>query len=97
MMDAIDPILPNPSILPKVQPAARTAPVHRDGRGGGSSQHEQRRRRGEEEAVEVDIEGVDDSAGPQVAGLLDAGPVHLIDVTTDGDPGAPVRRIDLSA
>ncbi len=60
-MDAIEPILSNPSILPEVRAAQRSEPLHRDGHRRGGGEGEQRRRRDEEEAVEVDVDGVDAS------------------------------------
>lgn len=94
-MDAIEPILSNPSILPEVRAAQRSEPLHRDGHQRGGAQGEQRRRRDEEEAVEVDVDGVDASeeADDDPPVVLQAH--HLIDVTADGDPEPPVRRVDL--
>jgi hypothetical protein len=95
-MDPIEPILPHPPAIPKVQPAARAAPVHRDRRGGGSPQ-QQHHRRGEREAVEVDVDGVQEPDEAEPPSLPGPGPVRLIDVTTGPVPGAPARRIDLNA
>jgi hypothetical protein len=97
-MDAIEPILSHPSLLPEVRAAQRSEPVHRDGHRRDGGQGEQRRRRDEEEAVEVDVDGVDASEeaddGPSL--VLQAPVPRLIDVTADGDPEPPARRVDLT-
>lgn len=82
-MDAIEPILPNPSILPEVQAAQRSAPIHRDGGNHGGQDHRQRRHPRDEEAVEVDVAGVTEPLGD--------------DEDADGRAEPPARRIDLSA
>src|SRR5579875_1297888 len=108
-MDAIEPILPNPSILPEVRAAQRSAPVHRDGRGGSGAYGDPRRRRQrEQQPVEVDVEGVEETDGigqiDAPDGALGGLPVaHRIDLTAGdgsedgagpgGEPGA--RRIDV--
>jgi hypothetical protein len=100
-VDAIEPILPNPSILPEVGAAQRSGPIHRDDahqRGDGYGQ--QRRRRNEEEAVEVDVDGVEDSEEADAEGsvpVLEVPAPRLVDVTADGDPEPPApRRIDVT-
>jgi hypothetical protein len=96
-VDAIEPILSNPSILPEVRAAQRSEPIHRDGHRRGGSDGEQRRRRHEEEAVEVDVDGLDGSdEAPDDSPLVIPPPApRLIDLTADVDPVPPARRIDL--
>jgi hypothetical protein len=97
-MDAIEPILSHPSILPEVRAAQRSERVHRDGDRRGGGQGEQRRRHDEEEAVEVDIDGVEASEGTDDDSsiVVQAPAPRLIDVTADGDPEPPTRRVDLT-
>ncbi|HTU30644.1 MAG TPA: hypothetical protein VMF07_14765 [Solirubrobacteraceae bacterium] len=98
-MDAIEPILSNPSILPEVRAATRTDPIHRDGQRGGGRQGNQGSRRNDEDAVEVDVDGIDDSdladAADEPLAALPAPAPRLIDLTADGDPEPPARRVDL--
>ena len=99
-MDSIEPILPHHSILPEVRAATRAEPIHRDGhqRDGGEGQ---RRRRNEEEAVEVDVEGVEESDAADAEGsvtILELPAPRLVDVTADAGLEPPVtRRIDVTA
>jgi len=96
-MDAIEPILANPSILPEVRATERAGIVHRDRRGTGS-QGEQHRRQTEEDAVEVDVEGLQESADADaIVDVPALAPGHRIDLTADGDDEPPARRIDLTA
>jgi hypothetical protein len=99
-MDAIEPILPKQSILPEVRAAERSKPIHRDGQRGGGAYGEQRRRRNEEEAVEVDVEGVEASDEADADGsvsVLELPAPRLVDFTADGDPApTPQRRVDLT-
>lgn len=79
-MDPIEPILPDRPVILPVRAAQRAAPVHRDrggGGGAGAGAHgEQHRRRGEEEAVEVDVTGLDLTAGDEPDP-----PAHRIDLS----------------
>jgi hypothetical protein len=75
-VDAIEPILPHPALLPSVGAAHRSEPIHRDGHRGGGAEGESRHGRGEEEAVEVAVEGVDLTAGDEPDP-----PAHQIDLT----------------
>ena len=106
-MDAIEPILPNPSILPEIRATERAGIVHRDRRGDGS-QGEQRRRQQDDDGVEVDVEGLEDTPDEDIVDgpALPAGPVgeapglaagHRIDFRADADGEPPARRIDLTA
>lgn len=98
-MDAIEPILTHPSLLPSVRAAGRSEPVHRDGHRGGG-QGESHHRQTDEDAVEVDIEALDgdeELAAAPPPGLLPALPPHRVDLTADGDAEPPARRIDLTA
>jgi hypothetical protein len=97
-MDAIEPILPNPSILPEVRATQRAAPAHRDGHQGGGA-YGQHPRREEEDAVEVDVDGVevsDDADADGSVTLLELPAPRLVDVTADGDVQPPARRIDVT-
>jgi hypothetical protein len=101
-VDAIEPILRNPTTPPAVGAAERSGRVHKDGRNGGGAQHESRRGRSDEEAVEVDVEGVDargeDHGAVEPAWSVPARlPVHRIDFTAGDETDSPTHRIDLSA
>ena len=98
-MDAIEPILPKPSILPEVRATQRSEPIHRDGHQGGGTYGEQRRRRDEEEAVEVDVEGVevaDEADADGSVSVLELPAPRLVDFTADGHAEPPQRRVDLT-
>lgn len=97
-MDSIEPILPHPSILPEVRALQRSEPIHRDGH-RRDGQGGQGRRRDEEEAVEVDVEGVDDGTADGDGSVIVTEPEgpHRIDLTADEDGDTPTRRIDLTA
>jgi len=98
-MDAIEPILPNPSILPEVRAAQRTGPVHRDGHQDDGPPGRERRRRAPDEGVEVDVEGVEETEADADGSvtLLELPAPHRIDVTADDADEPSTRRIDLSA
>jgi len=89
-------------MLPVVAAAQRSQPIHRDGQNGGGAQGESRHGHDDEEAVEVDVEGIDpltdeDAAlepSSSIAALL---PAHRIDLTAGGETDPPVHRIDLTA
>jgi hypothetical protein len=59
-MDPLHPILPHHPQPSPIAPLARAERTDRDGRGGGGQGRDGRRKRrdGDEDAVEVDIEGV---------------------------------------
>ncbi|HLI58324.1 MAG TPA: hypothetical protein VKV21_01530 [Solirubrobacteraceae bacterium] len=101
-MDAIEPILPNPSILPEVRATQRAAPVRRDGRQGDGPPNRRRRRQPAAAGVELDVEGVDGSddataeaEGPVTVPELPA--PRSIDLTADDEVGPRAHRIDLTA
>jgi hypothetical protein len=97
-MDAIEPILPHSSILPEVRAAERSAPIHRDGHQGDGAYGEQRRRRQEEEAVELDVDGVEDSEEADADGsvsVLELPAPRLVDFTADGDLAPAPHSVDL--
>lgn len=99
-MDSIEPILPNPSILPEVRAAQHAERIHRDGHQSGDGDGRRRQRRNEEEAVEVDVEGVENSGEAGAEGsvtVLELPAPRLVDFTADGAPEPPVpRRIDVT-
>jgi hypothetical protein len=97
-VDSIEPILPHHSILPEVRAATPSDSIHRDGhrRDGGGGQ---RRRRNEEEAVEVDVEGVEefDADADGSVTVLELPAPRLVDFTADVDSEPPpARRIDVT-
>jgi hypothetical protein len=107
-MDPIEPILPRPALLPEVQAAHRSDPVRRDGGDRGGSAHgDPRRRQREQEAVEVDVDGIEEEdaqedtdaviLGLSAAHVVAPAPGRLSAPKADEHPEPPVRRIDLSA
>jgi hypothetical protein len=104
-MDPIEPILPRPALLPEVQAARRSDPVRRDGGDRGGSAHgDPRRRQREQEAVAVDVDGIEEEDAQEDADavILGLSTAQLVVPAAgrriaDERSEPPVRRIDLSA